>query len=87
MRQSVFILAAVQIGLYSLIAFTRDMPDARTIDGGLAAASLALVGLVMAIFLIPAVILAITRRGLKPALVLCLIPPVLYLILIGPRGF
>lgn len=87
MRLIVLIMAALQIGLFAVLAIGSIPSETGNLDGGLAMLSIALVGLIFAAFLIPAVILALQRRRLKIALVLAVIPLILYLILIGPRGF
>jgi len=87
MRIAVYILAAIQIGLFTVYSLGRPMPEARTIDAGFDAMMVLMVGGVMAIFLIPAVIVAISGRELWLALILALAPPVLYLLVIGLRGF
>lgn len=87
MRIAVYILAAVQIGLFTIYSLGRPLPQARTLDAGLDALTVLMVGGVMAIFMIPAVIVAISGRALWLALTLALAPPVLYVLVIGLRGF
>lgn len=87
MRLTVLILAAVQTGLFAVMAIRSIPSETSTLDGGLAMLSIAMIGLVLAVFLIPAVVLAIKKRSLKIALVLAVIPLILYLVLIGPGGF
>ena len=87
MRIAVYILAAVQVVLFTIYSLGRPMPEARTIDAGFDALTVLMVGGVMAIFIIPAVIVAISGRALAMALILALTPPVLYVLVIGLRGF
>lgn len=72
MRSAIFLLAALQIGLFMLYALGRPLtdPDGTIIPQG----AVTLVGMGLAICLAPALILAINRKALKVALVLTLIP-------------
>ncbi|MDA8586400.1 hypothetical protein N9L47_09045 [Rhodobacteraceae bacterium] len=72
MRLAVFLLAAIQGVLFVLYALGRPAtdPDGATIPQG----AVTLAGMVIAIFLVPALILAINRKAPRLSLTLALIP-------------
>ena len=72
MRWAVFVLAALQVVMFTLYALGRSAtdPDGAVIPQG----AVTLAGMGMAIFLVPALILAINRKTLRVALTLALIP-------------
>ncbi len=72
MRWAVFLLAALQVVLFVLYSLGRPLtdPDGATIPQG----AVTLAGMGIAIFLVPALILAINRKAPRLSLVLAVIP-------------
>ena len=83
MRNAVFLIAGAQAVLLLLMALWPDPPGIDAAGRGMAMGYLMVFAVVAALFLVPAVILALTNRALKVALLLSLVPPVLALVAMG----
>ena len=76
MRMAVYVIAAIEIAVFVLLALTGSGgsdPAGNAMSGGFVTIG----GMAMALFLIPALILAMVGRALWIALLLLLTPPVL----------
>ena len=78
MRIAVFILAAAQVGL--LIAFAIGSGASDAAGNAMSQAFLTLGGIIMGVFLVPALILAINNKAHGVALALAIIPFAIVLI-------
>ena len=81
MRNAVFALAAIQIGAFVLLMAGSGGSDAM--GNAMSRAFVSIFGIVLAIFLIPALILAINRKALGVALALTVLPGALALFFQG----
>ncbi len=72
MRNTVFILAAIQVCIFVLFAVNTGGSDAA--GNAKSQGFVTLGGIIMAVFLAPALILAITRKALGVALALAILP-------------
>jgi len=78
MRNTVFVLAALQVALLILFAIGSGGSDAA--GNAISQGFITLGGIIMAVFLVPALILAINRKAPGASVTLALIPFVLILI-------
>lgn len=78
MRNTVFVLAALQVALLILFAIGSGASDAA--GSAMSQGFITLGGIIMAVFLVPALILAINRKAPGMSVTLALIPFVLILI-------
>ena len=78
MRIAVFILAAAQVGLLIVFAIGSGASDAA--GNAMSQAFLTLGGIIMGVFLVPALILAINNKAHGVALALAIIPFAIVLI-------
>ncbi len=80
MRKAILILIAAQVAVLTLMTFWPDPPGMDAAGRGMAMGFLMIFWAITALFLIPALILALNNKALNVALILALTPPALALI-------